>query len=158
MENEFTISEDKQKLDVEFIHRELADSYWSKKIPRSVVEKGIANSMCFGIYDGDPSTGSGQALQIGFARVITDKATFAYLCDVIITSSYRGRGAGKQLMTYIMAHPELQGLRRFTLGTMDAHDLYRKYGFASPRYPERQMEISVPGIYERMNPNDNSAS
>jgi N-acetylglutamate synthase-like GNAT family acetyltransferase len=151
MENEFIISEDKSKLDVEFIHRELADSYWSKQIPRSIVEKAIEHSMCFGIYDEDPSAGTGQSLQIGFARVITDKATFAYLCDVIVTSNYRGRGAGKQLMNYIMAHPDLQGLRRFTLGTLDAHELYKKYGFAAPRYPERQMEISVSGIYEKMN-------
>lgn len=142
METEFSISEDKSKLDVEFIHRELADSYWSKKIPRSIVERSIENSMCFGIYDGD--------LQIGFARVITDKATFAYLCDVIITSTYRGRGAGKQLMTYIMAHPDLQGLRRFTLGTLDAHGLYKKYGFTAPLHPDRQMEISVRDIYEKM--------
>lgn len=145
MESEFIISEDKSKLDVEFIHRELAESYWAKKIPRGIVEKGIDHSMCFGIYDGE--------LQIGFARVISDRATFAYLCDVIITQSYRGRGAGKQLMNYIMAHPDLQGLRRFTLGTQDAHDLYRKYGFTAPRFPERQMEISVPGIYEKMNNN-----
>ncbi len=145
MVTEFIISEDKSKLDVEFIHRELAESYWAKKIPRRTVEKGIEHSMCFGIYDG--------ALQIGFARVITDRATFAYLCDVIITQNYRGRGAGKQLMTYIMAHPELQGLRRFTLGTLDAHDLYKKFGFASPRFPERQMEISIPGIYEKLNDN-----
>lgn len=154
METGFIISEDKSRLDVEFIHRELADSYWSRKIPRSIVERGIANSMCFGIYDGDPSAGPGQSLQIGFARVITDKATFAYLCDVIITHSYRGRGAGKQLMAYIMAHPDLQGLRRFTLGTLDAHELYKKYGFAAPRFPERQMEISVPGIYEKMYNNE----
>jgi GNAT superfamily N-acetyltransferase len=153
MESEFTISEDKTKLDVEFIHRELAESYWSKNIPRHIVEKGIEHSMCFGIYDGDPSSGSGHGLQIGFARVITDRATFAYLCDVIITQSYRGRGAGKQLMNYIMAHPDLQGLRRFTLGTLDAHELYKKYGFTAPRFPERQMEISVPGIYEKMNKN-----
>lgn len=140
-------------MDVDFIHRELADSYWAKKIPRSIVEKGIQNSMCFGIYEGDPSTGSGQALQVGFARVITDKATFAYLCDVIITQTRRGQGAGKQLMSYIMAHPELQGLRRFTLGTQDAHELYRKYGFTAPAFPDRQMEITVRDIYERMSDN-----
>ncbi len=139
----FTISEDKSRLDVEFIHRELADSYWAKKIPRVIVEKGIQNSMCFGIYDGTH--------QIGFARVISDKATFAYLCDVIITQTRRGQGAGKQLMSYIMAHPDLQGLRRFTLGTQDAHELYRKYGFTSPAFPDRLMEITVRGIYERMN-------
>lgn len=139
--DQFTISEDKTILDVDFIHRELSESYWAKKIPRSIVERGIANSMCFGIYYNEK--------QIGFARVISDKATFAYLCDVIITESYRGNGAGKQLMSYIMAHPDLQGLRRFTLGTLDAHELYKKYGFTTPRYPERQMEINVPGIYEK---------
>lgn len=138
----FTISEDKSLLDVDFIHRELAASYWAKKIPKTIVQKGIENSMCFGIYDG------GQ--QIGFARVITDKATFGYLCDVIITASHRGKGAGKQLMKYIMAHPDLQGLRRFTLGTLDAHGLYRQFGFTEPRFPERQMEILVPDIYERL--------
>lgn len=142
----FTISEDKSKLDVEFIHNELSNSYWAKGIPRSIVERGIANSMCFGIYHNEK--------QIGFARVISDKATFAYLCDVIITESYRGRGAGKQLMSYIMAHHDLQGLRRFTLGTLDAHELYKKYGFTSPRYPERQMEINVPGIYQKPDTNE----
>lgn len=146
METSFHISEDKSRLDVNFVHRELADSYWSKKIPRSIVEKGIENSMCFGIYEGDA--------QIGFARVISDKATFAYLCDVIITQSHRGRGAGKQLMRYILAHPELQGLRRFTLGTLDAHSLYAQFGFGPPRFPDRHMEISVPGIYEAMKQND----
>jgi GNAT superfamily N-acetyltransferase len=138
----YIISEDKKKLDVDFIHRELAESYWAKKIPRSIVERAIENSMCFGLFDGET--------QIGFARVITDKATFAYLCDVIITSSHRGKGAGKQLMTYIMAHPDLQGLRRFTLATQDAHGLYEQYGFAPPRYPDRLMEITRPGIYEQM--------
>lgn len=137
----FQISEEKSRLNIEFIHHELSNSYWSKNIPLEIVERGIANSMCFGIYDG--------ANQIGFARVISDKATFAYLCDVIITSSYRGRGAGKQLMQYIMAHPDLQGLRRFTLGTLDAHSLYEKYGFTSPRYPDRLMEINRSGIYEQ---------
>lgn len=143
---QFTISEDKDKLDVDFIHLELSGSYWAKGIPRSILERGIANSMCFGIYH--------EGKQIGFARVISDKATFAYLCDVIITESYRGKGAGKQLMSYIMAHPDLQGLRRFTLGTLDAHELYKKYGFTAPRYPERQMEINVPGIYQKPDTNE----
>jgi N-acetylglutamate synthase-like GNAT family acetyltransferase len=146
MEAPFTISEDKSRLNVDFIHRELADSYWSKKIPRSIVQRSIDNSMCFGVYAND--------VQIGFARIITDKATFAYLCDVIITSEYRGRGAGKQLMSYIMAHPDLQGLRRFTLGTLDAHELYRKFGFEASPSPERHMEILVPGIYEKMSHNE----
>lgn len=138
----FTISEDKNKLDAGFIHRELAASYWAKNIPMEIVKRGIENSMCFGIYHNDE--------QIGFARVISDKATFAYLCDVIVTEKWRGKGAGKQLMAHIMAHPDLQGLRRFTLGTLDAHELYRKFGFTAPKFPERLMEINVPGIYERM--------
>ncbi len=136
-----TISEQKSDLDIDFIHRELAASYWSKNIPRSIVEKGIQNSMCFGMFD--------DSKQVGFARVITDNATFAYLCDVIITTSHRKNGLGKLLMEHIMAHPELQGLRRFTLGTLDAHDLYKKYGFTALRFPERMMEISRPGIYEK---------
>ena len=140
----FTISEDKSLLDTDFIHRELAASYWAKQIPKSIVERGIENSLCFGIYS--------EGKQIGFARVITDKATFAYLCDVIVTQSFRGRGAGKQLMAYIMAHPELQNLRRFTLGTLDAHKLYEKYGFGPMQNPDRNMEINRRGIYERMNP------
>lgn len=144
--HQFTISEDKTVLDVDFIHRELAASYWAKAIPKSIVQRGIENSMCFGIYaDGK---------QVGFGRVITDKATFAYLCDVIITEAYRGKGAGKMLMSYIMAHPDLQNLRRFTLGTLDAHELYKHFGFGPPRYPERQMEISVPGIYESLSKSD----
>jgi GNAT superfamily N-acetyltransferase len=141
METVFTISEDKTRLNLDFIHAELAESYWSKKIPREIVRRGIENSMCFGIYSGEQ--------QIGFARVITDKATFAYLCDVIVTESFRGRGAGKQLMSYIMAHPDLQGLRRFTLGTQDAHELYRRYGFTEPQFPGRLMEINRRGIYEQ---------
>lgn len=144
MSEVFTISEDKAKLDVDFIHRELSASYWAKKIPKAIVERGIENSMCFGIYS--------DGKQIGFARVISDKATFAYLCDVIITESFRGQGAGKQLMTYIMAHPDLQGLRRFTLGTLDAHGLYEKYGFGPLQNPDRNMEINRRGIYEKMSP------
>jgi N-acetylglutamate synthase-like GNAT family acetyltransferase len=142
MNTVFTISENKAGLDVDFIHRELAASYWAKKIPRTIVERAIENSMCFGIFD--------DGRQVGFARVITDKATFAYLCDVIITASHRGKGAGKQLMAHIMMHPDLQGLRRFTLATQDAHGLYAQYGFTTPRYPDRLMEITRPGIYEQM--------
>lgn len=140
METVFTITEDKTRFDIDFIHVELAKSYWAKGIPKKIVQHGIENSLCFGIYSGEQ--------QIGFARVVTDKATFAYLCDVIVTENFRGRGAGKQLMTYIMAHPDLQGLRRFTLGTQDAHELYRKYGFTAPQFPDRQMEINRRGIYE----------
>lgn len=141
----FTVSEDKSKLNVGFIHAELANSYWSKAIPVDIVKRGIENSMCFGIYHDDE--------QIGFARVITDRATFAYLCDVIITEKWRGKGAGKQLMAYIMAHPDLQGLRRFTLGTFDAHGLYKQFGFGPLLNPDRNMEINHRGIYERMRDN-----
>lgn len=140
MENKFTVSEEKSKLNLDFIHRELSASYWAKNIPRELVQKAIDNSMCFGIYH--------ENIQIGFARVISDHATFAYLCDVIITASFRNQGAGKLLMAHIMAHPQLQGLRKFSLGTLDAHKLYTRYGFTNLNHPERLMEIARPGIYE----------
>ena len=140
MENKFTVSEEKNKLNLDFIHRELSTSYWAKNIPRELVQKAIDNSMCFGIYHDN--------IQIGFARVISDNATFAYLCDVIITASFRKQGAGKLLMSHIMTHPELQGLRKFSLGTLDAHQLYKRYGFTNLNHPKRLMEISRPDIYE----------
>jgi len=140
MKTSFTISEDKSKLDVAFIQSELSASYWAKNIPLSVVEKSIAHSICFGVYSTDR--------QIGFARVITDQATFAYLCDVIINENFRKQGAGKLLMKYIMNHPALQGLRRFSLATLDAHSLYTQYGFTPLQNPYRMMEITKHGIYD----------
>jgi nitroimidazol reductase NimA-like FMN-containing flavoprotein (pyridoxamine 5'-phosphate oxidase superfamily)/GNAT superfamily N-acetyltransferase len=138
----FLISTDAARLDLEVLHDFLStQSYWAEGVPREVVARSIANSLCFGIYDGSK--------QIGFARVISDYATFAYLADVFVIEAYRGRGLSKTLMDCVIAHPHLQGLRRWLLGTADAHGLYRKFGFAEPRYPDRQMERGDPDIYRR---------
>jgi nitroimidazol reductase NimA-like FMN-containing flavoprotein (pyridoxamine 5'-phosphate oxidase superfamily)/GNAT superfamily N-acetyltransferase len=137
----FLISSDATRLDFDVIHRFLAtQSYWAEGIPREVVARAIANSLCFGIYR--------DAEQVGFARVVTDYATYAYLADVFIVESHRGRGLSKALMEAVVSHPHLQGLRRFTLGTLDAHGLYRKFGFAAPANPERMMERADPDIYK----------
>jgi GNAT superfamily N-acetyltransferase len=124
------------------IHDFLAtQSYWAEGIPREVVARSIANSLCFGVYDG--------ARQIGFARVISDYATYAYVADVFIAQPYRGRGLSQALMDAVIAHPHLQGLRVWTLRTADAHELYKKYGFVAPARPERQMERTDPDVYTR---------
>jgi N-acetylglutamate synthase-like GNAT family acetyltransferase len=138
---EAVISTDRARLDIDVIHGFLSQAYWSEGIPRAILERAIRNSLCFGVYvDG---------AQVGFARVITDRATFAYLADVFIMESHRRRGLSKFLMQVIMAHPDLQGLRRFSLGTRDAHGLYRQFGFEAPRMPERLMEILDLGVYKR---------
>jgi GNAT superfamily N-acetyltransferase len=136
----FTISTDRSKLDREAIHRFLAGSYWAKGIPREIVDRSIENALCFGLYD--------DGRQVGFARVITDFATFAYLADVYVLESHRGRDLATWLMESILAHPDLQGLRRWMLVTRDAHPLYRKFGFRQLEHPERIMEMTFPGIYE----------
>lgn len=136
----FIVSTDPARLDVDAIHAALAQSYWSEGIPREIVEKGLRNSLCFGLYAPD-------GRQIGLARVITDAATFAYLCDVYVLPEFRGRGSGKLLMRAVMAHPDLQGLRRFNLVTRDAHELYRRFGFEEIKNPDRHMEIARPGLY-----------
>lgn len=135
----YSVSDDKDRLDIGFIHHELSQSYWAKNIPVELVFKSISHSLCFGVYK--------ENRQIGFARVVTDCATFAYLCDVIITEDEQGNGAGKLLMDYIMKHESLQGLRRFMLATRDAHTLYERYGFVAIKNPERLMEITVQDIY-----------
>ena len=132
-EGEYEISQDKRRLDVAAIHEYLTQSYWSVGIPRSVVEHAIKGSLCFGVYH--------HSMQIGFARVITDKATFAYLADVYILDPHRGKGLSKRMMKIIAAHPDLQGLRRFMLATRDAHGLYKQFGFTELSNPQRIMEI-----------------
>lgn len=129
----FEISTDSTRLDLAYVHRYLSEEcYWALGRSRNIVEKSIANSLCFGVYAGDQ--------QIGFARVVTDCATFAWLCDVFIDDAYRGQGLGKRLVDTVMAHPELQGLRNFILATRDAHELYRGYGgFEALAAPERWM-------------------
>lgn len=141
----FTVSTDKARLDVELIHRFLAATYWARGIPAAVVRRAIDHSLCFGLYE---NAQDGER-QVGFARVITDYATFAYLSDVFVLEAYRGRGLGDWLVATILAHPDLQGLRRWSLVTRGAHGLYRKHGFTALANPERYMEIADLGIYER---------
>ena len=126
----YAISTDANRLDREVIHAFLSGSYWAKGIPREVLDRAIANSLCFGVYEG--------TRQVGFARVITDKATYGYLADVFVLESHRGKGLGKWLVEVILAHPELSGLRRWGLVTWDAHGLYAQHGFgplSRPRAP-----------------------
>src|SRR5215216_5389061 len=135
----YEISTDPARLDIAAIHAFLTQSYWSPGVPRSTVERAIANSLCFGAF--------WQAEQVGFARVVTDRATFAYLCDVYVLEAHRGRGLAQQLMDHVMQHPDLQGLRRMMLATRDAHSLYAKYGFTPLAAPERMMEVHKPNVY-----------
>ena len=139
---EYVISTDKHLLDIPAIHSYLTASYWAQGIPFETVKKSIEHSLSFGVYT--------QGKQIGFARVISDYATYAYIGDVYILADFRGRGLSKWLMRVIADHPELQGLRRWTLSTRDAHGLYRKTGFASPQHPERYMEKADPDVYKNL--------
>lgn len=136
----FLVTTDPARLNIDFIHGYLTRSYWSEGISREVVERGIANSLCFGVYEGDK--------QVGFARVVTDYATFAYLADVFIIESHRGKGLSKFLMECIVNDSRLQGLRRWVLGTRDAHGLYSQYGFKPLAKPDRFMEIHNPDVYK----------
>ncbi|GAB4068425.1 GNAT family N-acetyltransferase [Ancylobacter sonchi] len=136
----YEVSTDAGRLDVEMIHTFLAqDSYWSPGIPRRTVERAIGNSLCFGVYHG--------AAQVGFARVVTDRSTFALLADVFILPAHRGRGLSKWLMQCVVDHDDLQGLRRLLLLTSDAHDLYRRFGFEEIGNAWRFMEILRPDVY-----------
>ena len=138
----YTISDDPALLDLDIVHAFIAnESYWAKGIPKSLVERTVANSLCWGVYfDGK---------QVGFARVISDKATFAYLCDVFVASGHRGKGLSKALVATILAHPDLQNLRRWMLVTADAQKLYEQFGFTVAPQPDRYMEIHRPGIYQQ---------
>lgn len=124
------ISTDASMLDLEVVHGYLSRSYWAAGVPEDVVRRSIENSLCFGVYRGEE--------QAGFARVVTDRATFAYLADVFVLDEHRGQGIGKWLLEVILSHPDLQGLRRWMLATRDAHDLYRRYAFT---------ELARPGIF-----------
>jgi len=127
------VTTDRSRLDLDVIHGFLTSSYWARGIPRETVARSIDHSLCFGAFD--------EGRQVGFARVISDRATFAYVCDVFALESHRGNGVGKSLMAAIMSHAELQDLRRWTLFTRDAQGLYRQFGFGAPGNPERLMEI-----------------
>jgi N-acetylglutamate synthase-like GNAT family acetyltransferase len=144
---EFLISTNKEYLDVELIHNFLnQEAYWSKGIPKETVKKSIENTtLCFGIYKGE--IGNKNLKQVGFARVITDLSTYAYLCDVFILPNYRKLGLSKWLMDVITTHSELQGVRRFMLATNDAHSLYNKYGFEQIDNPELFMQKVLKSPY-----------
>ena len=139
---EFVISTDPTRLDLDVIHNFLTNCYRAKGIPRDVVARSIEHALCFGIYDGGGA-------QVGFARVISDFATIAYLGDVFVLESHRGRGLSKWLMECVMQHPSLQNLRRWILLTRDAHGLYARSGFTPLKTPERYMELHQPNVYER---------
>ena len=133
----YEISTDTGRLDRAVIHRFLSEeSYWARGVPRDVVDRAIENSLCFGLYHDD--------VQVGFARAVTDRAAIAYLADVFVLPEHRGKGLGKWLIEEVLAHPDLQGLRRFFLGTEDAHSLYQHFGFRPLANPGRMMEISRP--------------
>ena len=129
----FTISTDPSRLDVDTVVDMLTRAYWAKGRPRERTERALSNSLVFGLYDGDK--------QIGIARIVSDYAVFAYLCDVFIHEDYRARGLGKWLMETVKSHPDLQGLRRFLLATHDAHELYKQYGWMPLENPHNWMEI-----------------
>jgi GNAT superfamily N-acetyltransferase len=137
----FTISTDRQRLDTAAVHSYLTRSYWAEGISAALVAKSIRGSLCFGLYDAS-------AEQVGFARVVSDGATFAYLCDVYVLESVRGCGLGIWLMETVMQHPDLAGLRRSMLVTRDAHGLYARFGFTPSKFPDRIMEIARPGLYK----------
>jgi GNAT superfamily N-acetyltransferase len=137
----YSLSTDPARLDVAAIHRWLSEeSYWAKHIPRATVERAIANSLNFGLY----ATGGAQA---GFCRVVTDRATFAWLCDVFVLPEHRGRGLSKWLVSQVLAHPDLQNLRRHLLATYDAHTLYQRFGYAPLDRPDRWLEIKQANPY-----------
>ena len=135
----FRITTDVEAMDLDAIHAYLVRSYWSEGIPKPLLRKAMAGSLCFGLFDGQG--------QIGFARVVTDRATYAYLCDVYVLEAYQGRGLGTWFMRELVGHPDLQGLRRFGLVTRDAHRLYEKCGFSALVNPAGHMEIVRPGLY-----------
>jgi len=140
----YTISTDPAKLNIATIHHYLSEeSYWAQQVPRETVEKSIANSLCFGVYI--------EKEQVGFARLVTDKTTFAYLADVFILESHRGKGLSKWLVAGIHAHPELSGLRRWVLVTKDAHGLYRQFGWEelSEETASRYMQKHTPNVYKK---------
>ena len=141
IKDRFTISTEKEKLDVDLIYSFLNRTYWAEGISKEIIRRSIEGSLCFGVFENDN--------QIGFARMITDKATFAYLADVFIIEEYRGRGLSKWLMEVIMSHPDLQGLRRMVLVTKDAHGLYRQFGFTPLINVDRWMHKLDPDIYKR---------
>jgi GNAT superfamily N-acetyltransferase len=139
VKEEYYVSTDKAKLQMDVIHKFLSNSYWAKDIPLEKLQRAIDNALCFGVYKGEK--------QVGFARVVTDFAVIAYVGDVFILEEERGKGLSKMLMKHIVEHPQLQDLRRIILATRDAHSLYAQFGFKPLVFPERWMEKPKPGAY-----------
>ena len=139
----FRVSTDKSRLDLEAIHGFLKDAYWAKNISFEVVRQSIQKSLCFGVYKLDEL--------VGFARVITDDAVFAYLLDLFILEAHRGQGLAKWLLECIFSNPELRSVRMWLLATKDAHGLYEKFGFRPLRHPERFMRLSMADVNENRN-------
>lgn len=137
----FSISTDKATLDLQYIHQFISNSYWAAGIPYETLKRSIDGSESFGLFDGRK--------QIGFARVVTDYATFAYLADVFVDESYRGKGLATWMMETIISYPKLQGFRNWFLATRDAHNLYKKFGFTALDQPERFMRKNDPQVYKR---------
>jgi len=140
MTSEYTITTDIKKMDFDVIHEFITNSYWANGIPRKTLTKAINSSLCFAVLNKEQL--------IGFARVITDKATYAYLADVFILEQHQGKGLSRLLMDEIVKHPDLQGLRRIVLATRDAHGLYEKYGFTALSNPQTFMELWAPDVYQ----------
>ena len=139
---DFNVSTDPNKVDLEVVFEFVSDSYWAKGIPRKTLVKAVQNSLVFGVYENNRN-------MVGFARIVTDKATFAYLGDVFVLPAFQGKGLAKLLMQSIVSHPEIQGLRRFMLATRDAHSLYAKFGFQTVENSEMLMQIWQPSIYSK---------
>ena len=137
----YVVTTDASRLDIDYIHAFLTESYWARGIPRDVVARAIENSLNFGLFDGER--------QVGFARAITDRAWYAYIADVFVDEAYRGKGLGKLIMEAVTSHPDLQNLHRMMLGTADAHGLYRQFGFTDLDQPERWMVRGDPAIYQK---------
>ena len=143
---DYTLSDDRARLDLDAIHGFLVRSYWAPGIPRETVARAIENSLCCGVYLGET--------QVGFARLVTDRATFAYLADVFVLEAHRGRGLSRALMELVVSHPEVQGLRRWLLATRDAHGLYRKFGFVDLANPAMFLTRHDPDVYLRTSNRD----
>lgn len=138
----FTLSFDPVRLDLDVIHGFLTTSYWSPGISRETVSRAVAGSLCVGAFDAEN-------MQIGFARLVTDRATFAYLADVFVAEGVRGAGIGRAMVKALMEHPDTQGLRRWLLATLDAHGVYQRLGWTPIAHPERFLEILDPDVYRR---------
>ena len=138
----YRITTNKDEMDLDAIHGYLVRSYWSPEIPREIVARAMQNSLCFAALDSDGRT-------VGYARVVSDRATYAHLMDVFVLEDHRRRGLSKALMRAILDHPDLQGLRKITLATKDAHGLYAQFGFQAPAKPQNQMEIWTKDIYKK---------